>query len=82
MLTAIQKKYIKISGYLISSTFPSGGSISLTITVRAPDSMGQITNTAVVSSDSEDPALANNIASEITDVTLCPIYLLFTRRSP
>jgi len=44
--------------------------------------MGQITNTAVVSNDSEDPAPANNTASETTDVTLYPIYLPLTRRSP
>jgi uncharacterized repeat protein (TIGR01451 family) len=61
---------------------PSGGSISLTITVRAPDSMGQITNTAVVSSDSEDPAPANNTASASTDVTRYRMYLPIERRSP
>jgi uncharacterized repeat protein (TIGR01451 family) len=44
----------------------SGGSIDVAITVIAPNTVGTITNTAEVSSDIEDPALANNTASEAT----------------
>ncbi len=58
----------------------SGDSVNIAITVIAPDSGGTITNTAEVSSDIEDPALANNTASEATTVVMYQSFLPLTSK--
>jgi hypothetical protein len=58
----------------------SGDSVDIAITVIAPNNVGTITNTAEVSSDIVDPALANNTASEATAVVMYQSYLPLTSK--
>lgn len=53
---------------LLAGTLFIGESIEKTITVTVPSTPGVITNTASVTSDTEDPDLTNNTASQDTTV--------------
>jgi uncharacterized repeat protein (TIGR01451 family) len=49
--------------------FPSGASATINIVVQAPNSSGNLTNTATVISATSDPDLTNNTATNITAVS-------------
>ena len=61
---------------VVHCTLPSlasGGSTSVTITLKAPAAPGLLTNQATVSSDVPDPAAANNSTSATTTVAAVPV---------